>query len=365
MWLEQVSISNCRSLAEVELELTEHGNWFVGPNGAGKSAFLEALSILSRGRSFRTPRIQEVIRHNSELLTVVGKVYDAELDKRYPLGISKTVKETRIRINHADIQQQAELTRYLPLTVIHADSLGLLAGAPAQRRALLDWIAFYNYSDFHQDWRNYQRILKQRNACLRDPLQHYALPHWTEQLVMLIPRIHQFRESALSTLNKVLGTLTPLLEGTGVPALKLQSGFPAAVVIDDKQALIDFFADKRDHELYQATTLYGCHRGDLQVLTDNRPFARIASRGQLKMMSIALLIAQSQAVDQGSVKRGMIAIDDMASELDKQNQGLLYQVLGNTQQQLIVTSTHQPVDVSLSENDKVFHVKHGTIYQAS
>jgi len=365
VWLKQLSIENCRLITQASVELSPQANLLIGDNASGKSSFLEALSILSRGRSFRPPRIQEMIRHGEQTLTVAGKIQQDDTGAEYPLGISKTLTETRIRINHADIHQQAELSSHLPLTIIHPDTLEILSGGPAQRRAMLDWVAFYQSVDFHQDWKNYQRILKQRNVCLRDEQQRFALQHWTEQLVELQPRIHQARCDALKAMVTALDKLTPLFTHTGVPTLKLYPGFPGNIKPDNSESIHRFLTSRKEHEIQQGMSLYGCHRGDLSVALDGIPAARYASRGQLKMLGVALLLAQSQAITTEAQKRGIIAIDDLISELDAENQTLLYQVLRKTDQQLIVTGTQVPGNNHLINTGKMFHVEHGQFTEMS
>lgn len=361
MWLKQLSIENCRLIDKWDIELSDSVNLVIGGNAAGKSSLLEALAILASGRSFRTPRIREVIRSGTEQITVTGRIHDDSLQSDYPIGISKTLQNTRIRINHADVHQQAELSGHLPLTLIHPDTITLLTGSPGQRRALLDWVAFYRNKDFHQDWKSYQRTLKQRNSCLRDPQQRYALQYWTEQLIKLQPRLHYFREEALRAIIEALDNLRFLFNQQGSLTLKLYSGFPGQVKSNDEAQLRAFYASKQEQETDQGMTLYGSHRGDLNVLFDGMPVAHFASRGQLKMFGIALLMAQSEAITTKDTKRGIIAIDDLASELDSDNQALLYQVLKQTRQQLIVTGTRPPDSGFLPEQGKMFHVEHGQI----
>jgi DNA replication and repair protein RecF len=363
VWLKQLNIENCRLITKWQLKLSPSTNLIIGDNATGKSSLLEALSVLSSGRSFRTPRIREVIRNGSEQLTVTGSIHDDVLQSEYPLGISKTAQTTRIRINHADVHQQAELSSHLPLTIMHPDSIAVLSGPPGQRRAMLDWVAFYRNADFHQDWKNYQRILRQRNSCLRDPQQRYALQHWTEQFIRLQPRIHHFRQQALAAMTSKLedDSVKTLFKEHGQLTIKLSSGFPAHIDSTDTEQLKAFFASRQAQETEQGMSLYGCHRGDIQVLLDGLPVAQFASRGQLKIFGIALLLAQSQAITTEGIKRGIIAIDDLASELDSDNQAMLYQVLRQTRQQLLITGTKAPDQAFLPEQNKMFHVEHGQV----
>jgi len=364
VWLQQLSIENCRLIEQSQLALAKQANVFIGDNGSGKSSLIEALCILSRGRSFRSPRIREVIRQGADTLTVTGRIYDQASDRLYPIGISKNGQKTRIRINHGDVQQQAELSRHLPLTVMHTDTVDLISGSPVQRRALLDWIAFYREKEFHNDWRNYQRILKQRNVCLREPQQHYALSYWTEQFVLLQPRILQYRQRALQALQTALQQVEAMLARTGALSFALQTGLPAQLDAANSEALLAYLREKEQQEKRYGASLYGAHRSDLQVFLNGQMAAKTASRGQLKLLGIALLLAQSMAIAHDDTNRGIIAFDDLASELDSDNQQLLYQVLQSTQQQLIITGTRLPALNDLPKETRLFHVKQGQFHEA-
>ncbi|EIJ35014.1 DNA replication/repair protein RecF [Thiothrix nivea] len=359
MWLSKLVVSNCRIIASTELELAPHANVIYGNNASGKSSLLEALAVLSRGRSFRTPRIAELIKRGEEELTVSARVEDGVAGGSYPVGISKRSQTSRIRINHADVQQQAELSTHIPLTLIHPGSVELVTGSPSLRRAFIDWIAFYRFADFNSAWRNYQRILKQRNACLRDPKQRYAFPQWTEQLITLQPVLYRYRVQALETLQHDLQISHELLMNLGEPQLQLTSGFPGSINPEDTAQLQQFFREKAEQEQKQGFSLYGAHRADLHILLDGIPAVRVASRGQLKILAVALLLAQSHAAAETDAKRGIIAIDDLASELDEQNQQALYNTLRTTQQQLIITGTHHEPLRNRFADARVFHVEHG------
>ena len=361
-WLQQIAIQSCRVIQESSLVLSPTVNVFIGANGSGKSSFIEALSILSKGRSFRTNRINEVISQGAEVLTVSGLLVNGD-DRSYRLGIAKQRSgETKIRINHADVSQQAELTSHLPLTLIHPDSIELLVGSPLHRRSLLDWLAFYCEPDFQQEWKAYQRILKQRNACLRDTKQRYALANWTEQFIHSQAKLLGFRQRATIALQHALSSVAELYEQIGDIKLTLSTGFPQTVDIMDEYAVADFLQARQEQELRYGVSLFGAHRGDLMITIDSESVARCASRGQLKLIGIALLLAQSEAISTSDSKRGIIAIDDLAAELDRDNQDLLAQVLQKTQKQLVITSTRQPLPKFLPPDAHVFHVEQGHIH---
>ncbi len=56
MKIHQLTLKNFRNYEQLELLFKEGANVFVGQNGQGKTNVLEAISLLSVGRSFRTAR---------------------------------------------------------------------------------------------------------------------------------------------------------------------------------------------------------------------------------------------------------------------------------------------------------------------
>ena len=152
-------------IVSAKLILSSGINIIVGKNGSGKSSIIEAFSILSTGRSFRTRHISEVIHWKSDKLLITSSLL--YLNKISHIGIEKTQRETRIRINQCDIHSQAELSQYIPITTITPDSIKLITGSPSDRRRYIDWIGFYLLPDYYPLWKQHQRILKQRNACLK------------------------------------------------------------------------------------------------------------------------------------------------------------------------------------------------------
>ena len=62
MFLEKISIKKLRNIKEADLKLNHRTNVIIGENAAGKTTFLEAIDILSRGRSFRTNKIESLVQ---------------------------------------------------------------------------------------------------------------------------------------------------------------------------------------------------------------------------------------------------------------------------------------------------------------
>ena len=70
MFLEKISIKKLRNIKEADLQLNKRTNVIIGENAAGKTSFLEAIDILSRGRSFRTNKLDSLVQAGQNELYV-------------------------------------------------------------------------------------------------------------------------------------------------------------------------------------------------------------------------------------------------------------------------------------------------------
>ena len=361
MKLDTIQIKNCRMIASAKLELSSGINLIIGKNGSGKSSLIEAFSILSTGRSFRTRRINEVISWDSERLLITANLSTSGSTSH--IGIEKKQGETRIRINQDDIRSQAELSQYLPVTTITPDSIKLIMGSPSVRRRYLDWIGFYLLPDFHQVWKYHQRILKQRNACLRNNQVTADFNYWTKELIDVQATLYKKRQSIVILLENTVGSFRKNLMPDKRISLSLTNGFPSIDIFENVNKL-EFYQSKLSQELKLKRTLYGVHKSDLKININDNPAHIAASRGELKLLSILLYLAQSDVLTTSGVTSGIITIDDISSELDKKNQLILFKALQSLQQQVILTA---PVKSKIwkGKNIKVFHVKHGEVSEVS
>jgi DNA replication and repair protein RecF len=361
MKLDNICIENCRMIASAKLELSAGINLILGENGSGKSSLIEAFSILSTGRSFRTRRINEVIRWNNEKLLITANLSTSASASH--IGIEKKQGETRIRINQSDIRSQAELSQHIPVTTITPDSIKLIMGSPSVRRSYLDWIGFYLLPEFHQIWKYHQRVLKQRNACLRNHQITADFDYWTNELISVQAILYKKRQSIIALLEDSAESFREILLPENNVSLRLTNGFPSIHTFANGNNL-EFYQSKLTQELKLKRTLYGAHKSDLKVSIDENPAHIAASRGQLKLLSILLYLAQSDVLAKRGVTSGIITIDDVASELDEKNQSILFSALQSLQQQVILTVPSKS-KIWKGENIKMFHVKHGEVFEES
>ena len=101
------------------------------------------------------------------------------------------------------------------------------------------------------------------------------------------------------------------------------------------------------------------------LLVDGRPAQNVASRGQMKIIVLALKLAQVRLLNEQHGRYGCILIDDFASELDKPNQRALLTFLSQLDSQVFITSTtNQLSDNQAGFKCDLFLMKHGHVTPA-
>ena len=72
MPVHSIQMVSFRNHEKLEMEFSAGINVIWGENGSGKTAVLEAIHLLSIGKSFRTNRTSEIIKHENDTFRVEG-----------------------------------------------------------------------------------------------------------------------------------------------------------------------------------------------------------------------------------------------------------------------------------------------------
>ena len=182
------------------------------------------------------------------------------------------------------------------------------------------------------------------------------LPHWNGVIVDAALQLDDLRKKYIPLLQESFSAACKTLLPENQIKLEYRQGWKMGA--DYPSALNDAL----DNDKRQGLTSIGPHRCDLHLSTDGRMVAEVFSRGQVKLMVIALYLAQIQLLRQLQNTPCVILIDELAAELDKHHRELVIDTLHRQGHQVFITSTDRGlVDEEHNEAYKVFHVEHGEI----
>lgn len=349
-------MENLRVLTRVDLKLNAGVNWICGQNGAGKTSILEALAVLAKGRSFRSTRTSGLIQTGSDRLRVVAWC-NSEANESMVLGVDREARDWAGRIGGQPTHRVSDFARRLPMVVIEPGSHALVDGPPELRRQFLDWTLFHVEQDYLSIWKSHARLLRQRNAALRDAAPDEVIDAIDLPLVAYTERLHQLRRDQCAVIGEALERVAGEV-GVRVPAVSVayRSGWPADM------SYADALAENRNRDRELGFTARGPQRGELEIRTESRLASGRLSRGQQKLVSLSLLLAQHECLSESLGYSPLLLLDDPVSELDQDHLTRLMNWVFNHSAQIFVTAVETPQELQIEPAEgrlTLFHVEQG------
>jgi DNA replication and repair protein RecF len=365
MSVAKLITQNFRNLNGISLDFHPKLNFVVGDNGSGKSSLLEALFFLGHGKSFRTSKIDSLACHDTD--TFVVSIRDTN---DLQLGLSRNISSglTNIKIDGQAHNRLSILAKNIAIQIVTPESFKLFFGGPKERRRFIDLGMFHVKHDFSTLWKNFNRVLKQRNASIRaNAVSQYdnnnsMLSYWTEQFCRLSVEVSELRakyvSEIISELNNWLTILLPSLNEK-VTVQYLQ-GWP------QKNTLIDTLTINKEKESNYGYSLYGAHKFDVRFLLDKKAIETQLSRGQQKLFLLALTFAQASFIARVQLVKPILLIDDIGAELDINSRTALSNAIEQLDCQVIITAIESnALEPFLGKGEErkysMFHVKHGKV----
>lgn len=367
MYIKQLDVFGLRNVVEARLFPGPGVNIIHGANGSGKTSLLEAIYLLGRGRSFRTRQLKSIINHGIPHCTVFGLLnQDGQgADGRgTPIGIARDkAGDFTYKIAGQPVRAASALAEILPLQLLNSQSFALLEGSPGRRRQFIDWGVFHVEHAYQDTWRRFQRCLNHRNALVRHVKMAVSeLEIWDGELAELSSRVTEHRAQYLELVIPLIEEL--VAEFPAVASNKLSFSFRQGW--EKGKRLEDVLRDDWARDRLAGTTHHGPHRADLVIRCGAVPASDVLSRGQIKVLIIAMLLAQGYLFRQLTGKGCVYLLDDLGAELDKENLRRIAALLRNLDVQVFVTGTELPGTVALwsggcGKETRVFHVEQGKV----
>lgn len=379
MFVSNLRLVNFRSYCDATVSFGAGLNVVVGQNAAGKTNLLEGAWFALRGSSPRTRREEKLITWGERFTRV-------ELELDGPAAGPQAVEVAyapgqgkRARWNGVEVASQDELRGRTQVFIFVPESLLLVKGSPARRRAHLDTFAAALDPQYAAASRELQTALRQRNAQLlavRNGALASTLDPWDVQFARAAAALGRRRRDLVAELTgrfaATAGELAP--EGNSF-ALQLVSQL--AGVGYDEAALLEELRARRPGETGRGLSLFGPQRDDLKFLEvdggeaatglegneaadaegsavpaaavgpacgpvelprGGRDLRLFGSQGEQRAAVLALLLAEQQLATARTGEQGTLFLDDVMSELDDAHRRLLVRQLTSAGQAIITTT---------------------------
>lgn len=338
MYLQSLKITQFKNYESQLLTFSPQLNCIVGRNGMGKTNLLDAVYYLCMCKSALGLRDAGLVNHAYDFFRLEGLFQKTE--KQYKI-VAKVIprKRKEIECNGTAYSRMVDHIGLLPVVMIVPDDTRLATEGSEERRRFLDNTLSQLDQSYLSALVKYNRILKQRNAALKQMGQERRydaalLSTYDQQLEGPAKLIFEKRNSFQSTFRDLLQQYYN----------KISGGQEEVDCIYKSQLLENSFgqlmqeAAEKDRILQRTTS--GIHRDDLQFKIGGHPLKKFASQGQLKSYVLALKLAQYEVLKKDKKEPPLLLLDDIFDKLDRHRVKFLIQlILENEFGQVFITDT--------------------------
>lgn len=389
MLIKSLRTYNFRNLNDSKVEFSPGINIIIGPNGQGKTNLVEAVSLLSHARSFRTSDSKELIRRDSNEASVFGLI---KTSINSPVEFNQAGEQVNEQINELGVALESgrrttfkngekldsleEFIGNFICVSFSPSDLEIVKGAPALRRRFLDkHCVDYKRSVLHQLVK-YQSALKHKQSLLSNEKDKFSFQSiesqirvWNRILADSAEKISAVRYEFVDRLQEKVKKIYSEIaddsafksETTELLSLKLESDIEPGW---DSETIFDCFEKQIEREILARRVRFGPHRDDLAIILSDLDARAFASQGQTRSIVIALKLGVLELIRDIIGESPVILLDDVDSELDAQRLSRLYQVVLRAHQQVIISATEIPRFLLEIDNQKEINkltVKQGCI----
>lgn len=352
MTIKQLKIQHLRNITEADVSFSGGINFITGRNGSGKSTLLESVYMLGRGRSFRTTRFGPVVQQGEKSLSLFAV---SSTDRIYRIGMQKSATQTRIKVNGNSVQRLSDIARITPLQILTPLTHEILERGPEYRRRFLEWGVFHVEPAYFDLYKKYLKALRQRNSLLK--CEPRSATGWNQTLGKLGDSLNQYREHYFNELLTAFQRELHALDINAQVELSWRRGW------EEGCSLSDVLCEKEQVDIKQGYTHAGPHRADLRIVFDQRSAFTSISRGQQKMVTSALHLAQASITYARTGIAPLILFDDLVAELDLENRKRLLDRIHQSGCQAFITST-DALDVSRYPDACQYVIENGVVSQS-
>ena len=366
MRISTLNLVDFRNYTELFFTPSNGLNIIFGENAQGKTNLLEAVVLLSFGRSHRTPRDSELIRRGAEAasaeLSVVSDDSNAELHRiraYLPVADKKAFAVDGDRLNRL-----AELMGCLNVVLFSPESLLIVKGSAVERRRFLNMEISQLSRGYFYSLQRYNAALKQKNAVLKsaDVYNYPEYAHaWNEQLAEHALAITKLRAGFISKLRPIAqGIFKKISDGQD----ELDIGYSSALGLDPSspdahEELMRALHDALPDDIKRGHSRIGPHRDELHLAVNGLDARVYASQGQQRALALALKLSEITLIEEAQNELPVVLLDDVFSELDTNRCRALLDYAERCQ--CIITCANSASVEMFSDNANVFYCSYGTL----
>ena len=365
MNVKKIALNGFRNYEWETASFDPGSNVICGPNAQGKTNLLEAIYMLSSGRSFRTRFDKELVGFGYSEGEVLAEVWSHERDQTIDLRF-RPGQPKRITVNGVK-KTAGELSGVVNTVLFCPDDLNLIKEGAAVRRRLMDNAISQIRPRYAEILTEFNRLYEHKTRILKDwrekPSLLETLDEFSDGMARASAQLIRYRATYAARLNQSAPSIHREFSGKGED-LSLRY-LTVSTVRDPFASTKEIYYDICDHqeqhrqaELDSAQCLTGAHKDDLEIEINGRSARSFASQGQTRTAALSLKLAEREILQAESGEMPILLLDDVLSELDQKRQEFVLNRIGGGQ--TLITCC-EDAEISRRTGGRVLYVEKGKI----
>lgn len=345
MIIQGLWLQNFRNISDHTWKFNQGLNLYVAPNGSGKSNLIEAIRLLSTGRSWRAHKTEDFISWGEDVAHLQAKVknYDGEevtiqqtLSNGHAPG--RRAAARTYKVNGVG-KRRSGATSLLATILFAPEDMLVFQVGPSARRQLLDDLLFQTDQQYARSLQQYDKALRRRNKLISQlregEVDRYDFFYWDKLLIEHGSYLQQKRQNLIEWLSE-------------------RDGITDAynLVYDQSVISAERLHQYANAEVGAGHTLVGPHKDDwqLQVMRGGQwqDIVQFGSRGEQRLSLLWFKLQAVEYMKERLHEKPVLLLDDVFSELDEKNCDLFLSATSDLQA-IITTVPGQEIRPNIAQ----------------
>lgn len=396
MYLEQLSLSNFRNFARLDLSVPQGAVLIAGRNAQGKTSLLEAVYFLATLNSFHAETDRQLVnfieaRKPLAVARIQASYQRAGRSHQLEVRIIKEQSRNGVERARKEVlldgvkKKRNEVIGHFNAVLFLPQMLQIIDGAPSFRRRYLDLALSQAQPGYADTLSDYERIVSQRNALLKQLKENNGaadqLDFWDERFSLRGAQLLHARFQAIQEMDELAGKLHhALTRGAEVLRLDYRPSYDPLPSPDNQMSLMTAPADRsglsiekietglrtaldsqRSEQIARGLSTIGPHRDELRFLSNGVDLGIYGSRGQIRTTLLTLKLAELKWMQARTGHKPVLLMDEVLAELDDLRRADLLEHTANYEQMLITTTEPASFTKEFIQDAQIWNIEDGRV----
>ncbi|MGL4392165.1 MAG: DNA replication/repair protein RecF [Fusobacteriaceae bacterium] len=358
MEIKEINFINFRNLCDSNIKFGSDFNLFYGKNGQGKTSILESIYFTGTGKSFRTSKINDIIKYSKDKCGTYLAYSDKNGEKSIAVKFSDKKKEYNFngkKVVHNEFYGKINMIAFIP------EDIELITGTPLVRRKFFDEEIAQSSFEYYKNLMDFNKVLKIRNQYLKEKKKSQIREVYEEEFINLATQIIFKRLEYIKNISIILNLNYRKLFDNNK---ELEMSYVSNIGYEKKnntqeeikKKIIDQIEKEKYNEEKYGYSMVGPQKDEFKFLLNGKDSKAFSSQGEKKSIVFSLRLSEIDMIFKEKKETPIFLIDDISSYFDSIRKENILNYLKKRNIQLFISSTS---DINIE--CKKFQIENGEI----